>query len=135
MSAIEEAVRVDVASTDGTQTFSFAGSGTLRRDARGVHLQYAARNEAGDTVVSSLHIGAGRALVDAGAYRLLLDPGHPTQARISAQGGTLALTVTAHLVHADLIGSRGTITLHYTLSNRDRALQEMQVRLALTPME
>ena len=130
-----ESVRVTVTSVTGDDTLIFSGSGALSRDSRGTHLRYTARDDAGNEVTSALHLGMGRAMVDNGAYRLLLDPSRPTSARIAAEGGTLELTVTTHHIHADLIGCEGTISLHYTLSTMGHELQEMQVTLALRPME
>ena len=130
-----ESVRVTVTSVTGDETLVFSGSGALSRDSRGTHLRYTARDDAGNGVTSALHLGMGRAMVDNGSYRLLLDPSRPTSARIAAEGGALELTVTTHRVHVDLVGCDGTISLHYTLSAMGRDFQEMQVTLALCPME
>lgn len=134
MSAIES-VRVNVTTVSGDEVFTFTGTGTLSRDSRGTHLRYTARSEEGQSVVSAVHLGMGRAMVDSGSSRLLLDPGHPTAAQVAAEGGPLALTVTTHRVHDGLTGNTGTIILHYTLSVGERPLREMQVTLALRPME
>jgi len=131
----EGVVSVAVTSLCGEESLHFTGSGTLRRDSRGTHLDYTARDREGNTVRSSVHLGMGRAVVDTGAYRLLLDPSHPTGARIPVEGGALELTVTAHRVHADLDGSDCAIILHYTLSALGRPLQEMHLTLTLGPIE
>jgi len=129
------AVWVNVTTVSGDEAFTFTGIGTLRRDSRGTHLRYTARNGEGETISSAVHLGMGRAMVDAGAYRLLLDPSRPTAARIGVEGGALELTATTHRVREELVGDTGTIFLHYTLAAGERPLQEMQVELVLRPME
>lgn len=128
-------VGVTVTSVTGDGTMIFSGSGTLHRDSRGIHLRYMARDGEGTAVTSALHLGVGRAMVDNGTYRLLLDPSHPTSARILAESGTLELNVVTRRIQVDLMGNEGAISLHYTLSAMGRELQEMQVTLALCPME
>ena len=127
-------VSVAVTTVSGDETLYFSGSGTLRRDERGVHLTYSYA-ENGSVVSSQLHLGLGRAMIVTPSYRLLLDPDHPTQTQLIAESGTLPLNVETHRVHADLCGDAGAITLHYTLLAQGRPLQTMRVTLALAPTD
>lgn len=127
-------VTVAVTTDSGDEILHFSGSGTLRRDDRGVHLRYTYA-ENGAPVPSEIHLGMGRALVQSPACRLLLDPDHPTQTQITADVGALPLTVETHLVRAGLDGGAGTIQLHYTLLANGRIAQAMRVTLELAEID
>lgn len=128
-------VAVRVISRSGEETLTFSGTGILVRDSRGLHLRYTARDAEGNETTSALHVGAGRALLDSGSSRLLLDPARPTSGQIAAEGGALDLTVAAHSVRVGLTNAAGQIELHYTLYAKEQVLREMQVTLAIRPME
>ncbi len=126
---------VTITSVSHDNVLSFTGVGTWRRDSRGVHLRCTVRDNEGHELVSSVHLGAGMALVDNGSYRLLLDPARPTAARLGRESGLPELTVTTCLVRDDSGPGGGEIQLRYTLSAMERTLQTMQVTVALRPME
>ena len=127
-------VSVEITTVSADDTLHFSGSGTLTRDERGTHLTYSYEND-GVSVSSQIHLGLGRAVIVTPSCRLLLDPDHPTQTQLSAEGITLPLTVETHRVHADLQGGAGTISMHYTLLAQGRPLQSMRVALALAPTD
>jgi uncharacterized beta-barrel protein YwiB (DUF1934 family) len=125
---------VAVTTVTGSDTLCFSGRGELTRDGQGTHLRYTTRGEDGATVTSSLHLGLGRAVADSGSYRLLLDPRRTTRAQIPTAGGALTIDVVTHALRAELSESRGTITLHYTLSSGGRQLETLLVTLELHPI-
>ncbi len=129
---VSVSVMITSAGSDGV--LSFSGTGTYRLDSRGVHLHYTARDREGHEVCSILHLGAGKALLDNGSYRLLLDPARPTVSRL-LDGDEGGVTVTTYSIHDGSSRGEGIIALHYALSIRGQVLQDMQVTLAIRPTE
>lgn len=131
---MEGNVRVRVTTVSGDETLHFAGSGTLTRDGRGMHLRYTARSDDGDLVSAAIHLGAGRALLIRDDVRLLLDPVRLTDAQIKAGGAVLPMRVRTHCIsHEEKDGSE-TIRLHYTLSAAGQTLQELRLLVEWEPM-
>lgn len=131
---MEQSVSVLVTTVSDGGTLTFRGSGTLRRDARGVHLRYAA-SHGGDAVPAELHLGMGRALLRTAAARLLLDPERPTLAELAAGGAAIPLTVTTHAVRSDLEDHGGAVFLQYTIASAGRDVDTFRVTLTVEPFD